>query len=112
MLRNYDNADWIVNAGDKDFCLSEAEMEIIKKAALAGTRLVWFDDLVISVLHIAFAERIRHSRPLPVDEAIPKLPDQNTKGIEIVREKIVELGFRKPEDLIETAKQIGLGREE
>jgi hypothetical protein len=73
MRLNYDTADWVVSCGDKEFYLSDEQMEIIKKASLVGKRLVWFEDFAISILHIAFAERVRRSLPPSVD-SLPKLP--------------------------------------
>ena len=49
---------WIVKT-DKEFAITEAEYQIIKRAANVGKTMVWFDTFVISIPHIHYMEKIK-----------------------------------------------------
>ena len=64
---------WIVKVDRQEFFLTDSQYQLLKKAAFAGKTMVWFDELVISVPHVSFVERVKKTRypekQLPEPEA-------------------------------------------
>ena len=51
--------EWVVVAGREKFHLDEKQIEILRKADLAGNRgIVWFEKFAISIPHIESIYRV------------------------------------------------------
>ena len=49
---------WVVETGNKQFTLTEEQVDLLKKASIKGYRgIVWFDEFAISIPHIQYIKK-------------------------------------------------------
>lgn len=77
---------WLVKV-DKDFVLTDEQVQVLKKAANAGKTMVWFEDVMISLPHIKFMERIK-SPSYPKTPLLPEGLKDRTEDIKKLKSRL------------------------
>jgi hypothetical protein len=71
------HTEWVIKVDRKEIGLTGSEYELIKKAALSGKTMVWLEDMVISIPHISYMEKVKR----PMSGKFPQLPTSEVRDL-------------------------------
>ncbi len=89
-MRLHHHDGWMVRVDKDEFFLTDQEYQLLKKAALVGKTMVWFDELALSVPHISFIEKVRKQRYSERQLLEPEAKNYSEK-IKELKKKLYEL---------------------